>query len=216
MRPSALAQSARGPALEVWNDLAAKRLIPYPSLDSARGPVLINAGFEKPCIQQAFDWRFSPVPGISAVQEEAPPLLRFEFSGKQVEHAELASQFVALAPARSYRLSVTYRVDTAFAGPLAPTAAGADTGLYIHLIGPTATNLNQNFAAGLLTDAPLPDLAPHTAQTQTQSFPFTTPGSRLHNEPLLYRLALTEDRTLGTTRFEGSVQIQRFQLAVTP
>ena len=180
------------PARHVWNVLSAARLIPYPSVAG-----ITNPAFEKPFLQQAFDWRLASAPGTSAQHD--PALLTFEFSGKQIEHAELASQFVLLAPATTYRLTVSSRNETDVAALIPGIVRTPDTGVHLHLIQ-SETHLD------FLASAP-PVQGPDR-QPQTQTYPFTTP---LNSN--LFRLTVTYDRTYGTTRFEGAVSLSQLQLA---
>jgi hypothetical protein len=193
------------PALRIWNALAAARLIPLPPLNPAAAPALTNARFQKPFLQQAFDWRLAAAPGISASQELDPPdsaFLRFEFSGKQVEHAELASQFVLLPPGRRFRLAVDYRSSPAPSVGIAPLP---DTGIHLHLTGGIPPR-DLLAAASPLRNAADPG-------PQQQLFLFATPSA---NPNGLYRLTLTYDRAIGETRFEGAVLLYQFTLVPDP
>ena len=98
-------------ALRVWNALAGKHLIDYPSLDPAVGLSLTNGLLAKPFLGRGFDWRLYPQSGIYLRRALSPPLVRFDFSGNQLEFCELLTQFVPVSPGRQYRLAVRYSTD---------------------------------------------------------------------------------------------------------
>jgi tetratricopeptide (TPR) repeat protein len=94
-------------ALEVWNELCRRRLLPYGMLAPARGQSLTNGGFTAAPSSLGFDWRIIPWAGLSAVA--LPATLRFEFSGGQPESCELLNQWLPVEPSRAYRLGYDYR-----------------------------------------------------------------------------------------------------------
>jgi hypothetical protein len=113
-------------ALEVWNALCRRRLIPYPPLDPERSLSLTNGNFAYVPMMRGFDWRVMNTPAVAATRTESPPVFKFSLSGQQPEQCELIAQFVPLAPSRRYRLSFSYRtLDIPPDGGLRWTIAGA-------------------------------------------------------------------------------------------
>jgi tetratricopeptide (TPR) repeat protein len=101
-------------AVDVWNKLCARKLVPFPALNPDRGLALTNGDFRFVPLQQGFDWRTTQDPEISVTRAQSPPELRFHLSGKQPEHCELLSQFVPLAAGRRYSFRFEYK--TAISG----------------------------------------------------------------------------------------------------
>ena len=87
-------------ARSVWNALSDRRLIAY-----SRAQGITNADFAHSPLQSGFDWRIEPPQGISVTTSAG---LRIEFSGRQPETAEIASQYLAAGPGQ-YSLMFEYR-----------------------------------------------------------------------------------------------------------
>ncbi len=85
----------------LWDRLSDKKLIPYPHL-----ALLTNANFSRDPLQAGFDWRIAAPPGVNYARTDGG--LRIEFSGKQPETFNLASQYLDLARG-TYVLSFEYR-----------------------------------------------------------------------------------------------------------
>jgi O-antigen ligase len=94
-------------ALEIWDHLAARRLVPY---EASQPGVLVNGDFRQPILNHAFDWR-TPATGcaVAAQTLNAGPALEVSFSGKQPENCEFLNHFVALARGAPYVLRFQYR-----------------------------------------------------------------------------------------------------------
>ncbi len=90
-------------ARKIWDALSDKRLIPY-----AHAGLLTNADFSHEPLGAGFDWRISAPPGVNCTRV-AGGGLQVQFSGRQPETFELASQQLDLAPQSSYVLSLEYR-----------------------------------------------------------------------------------------------------------
>ncbi len=99
-----LAAGSLDAALDAWNGLARRKLIPYPEL-GANGELLVNGDFRNPVLGHGFDWQLSIPEGI--YREE--PGLTLHFSGRQPENVSIASQYVPLLPHRRYILTIRYR-----------------------------------------------------------------------------------------------------------
>lgn len=96
-----------GPALETWNVLCARKLIPYQPLGPQRGASLTNGNFRPDSPAAGFDWRVNSLPGVSIVRTGS--YLRATFSGKQPEACEILWQYVPLEPGRRYELQFDYQ-----------------------------------------------------------------------------------------------------------
>jgi hypothetical protein len=88
-------------ARALWDGLSDKGLIPYPHLG-----LLTNADFSHDPLQAGFDWRITAPPGVNYARTDGG--LRMEFSGKQPETFEFASQDLDLTSG-TYLLSFEYR-----------------------------------------------------------------------------------------------------------
>src|SRR5579863_2191479 len=175
-------------ALEIWNSLARQQLLDYPALRPEKGASITNGSFEKPILSTAFDWRLAAPPGILARRGGSSPMLRLSFSGKQPETCEILSEFVPLAPARKYRLSILY----------ATNGLEGDTGLSWRVLD-VLDGANLLKGTGQLTGK-------ERVEGEEQ-FSFTTPA-----ETQLARLVLMYQRALGTVRITGSVSLRNVKL----
>ena len=184
-----LAKHQAPPALEIWNSLAKKRLLDYPALVPENGASITNDGFEKPFLSTAFDWRLGQLPGILARRGGSPPMLRLSFSGKQPETCEILSEFVPLAPARKYRLSVRYETNE----------LERDTGLSWRVLDVLdGTDLLEGTG----------QLKGRERTEGEEEFSFTTPA-----KTQLARVALMYQRVLGTVRITGSISLRNVRLS---
>ena len=95
------------PALEVWNQLCARRLVPYRA--SAAGS-LVNGNFAQPILNRGFDWIERPAGGVVLYQTGAgSPALEISLSGRQPERCEILAQYVPATPRAVYVLRFRYR-----------------------------------------------------------------------------------------------------------
>ena len=178
-----LLAAARGPAaLALWNQLARLRLIEFPAIDPARGPV--NGAFQTPPSGYGFDWRLNTADGIEVSQDL--PGLRIAFTGSQPEACEPLWQYAALLPAARYRLAFEY----------ATTGLSPRSGLRVRTVDLTAQPAVIAESPNLSND----DWQPVTLL-------FETPPTLT-----LARLDLSYRRSPGTTRIEGAVRLRNFTL----
>ncbi|MFN7993809.1 MAG: hypothetical protein U0Q18_09425 [Bryobacteraceae bacterium] len=179
-------------ALRVWNALAGKHLIDYPSLDPAVGLSLTNGLLAKPFLGRGFDWRLYPQPGIYLRRTLSPALVRFDFSGSQLEFCELLTQFVPVSPRRQYRLAVRYSTDN----------LSGTTGLAWSALAPSGgTDLLAGAGRVAATDR----------RGQSAEYSFSTPP-----QTRLVRLVLAYRRASGTVRIEGSLSVSQVDLRLQP
>ncbi|HTQ54353.1 MAG TPA: hypothetical protein VMI94_07825 [Bryobacteraceae bacterium] len=105
----ALAWGDPAAAMEIWNALCARRILPYPPLDPGRGLLLTDGSFQTEPAGGGFGWRLEPVTGINSGRSATARYLWFSLSGIQPARCEPLSQYVPVVPGRHYRLSFRYR-----------------------------------------------------------------------------------------------------------
>jgi hypothetical protein len=94
---AALEERDTSNALETWNTLCRRKLLPDAPLDPGG---LTNDEFAHPPIGAGFDWRVATLPGIRATFGRG---LRVSFSGTQPENCTLMWQYVPLPVGMRYR-----------------------------------------------------------------------------------------------------------------
>jgi hypothetical protein len=103
-----LAELRGDSAVEIWNGLCRRGLVPYAPLVPEQGRVVTNGKFARDPLGSAFDWRFAPLPGVTMVRMGKGGGLRITFSGRQPESCEPLAQWIpGGGPGR--RLRVEYR-----------------------------------------------------------------------------------------------------------
>jgi hypothetical protein len=95
-------------ALEQWNSMCNRKVLPFQALNPAAGPVITNGAFLTPPMRRGFDWGLLGEPGSSISLQEGGGIV-IQFSGKQAERTGLLFEWIPLAP-KAYRLSFEYRV----------------------------------------------------------------------------------------------------------
>jgi hypothetical protein len=189
------------PALDIWNALCRRKLVPYPPLDAERGMSLTNGAFATPPLSNGFDWRLPADVGLRHISN--PGALRIVFSGRQPESCEALSQWLPLLPQRKYRLRFEYRT----------ADLENPTGLSWQLRDPSG--------GGLPLDSPLVAGGDWRAQevsfstSSTSSTPSAHSTQSTHStsgETRLARLGLLYRRATGTTRIEGSLWLRNVVL----
>ena len=88
-------------AIEIWNRLCARRLLPYT-------PGLTNGGFAIPSLQSGFDWHLTTNPEITILQPAPGGGVQLSLNGKQPENVQLLWQWLQVDPHRRYRLMFDY------------------------------------------------------------------------------------------------------------
>ncbi len=177
-------------ATDLWNSLSRSGSIPYPPLDSAAGPLPVNGDFGRPPLGQGFDWRRHPAGGIFQTTLPAGGY-RLSLSGDQPENCVVVSTYIPLLPGREYRLATLYR------SSVAPLAGSHDsTGLRWRVVSLTEP------PRLIAESAPLPVVSDSALEQR-----FATP-----TETTMVRLELHHRREPGTTRFAGSVLLERVTL----
>lgn len=175
-------------ALRIWSGLSQRRLIPHPAPEPDKGRSLTNGDFRELPLSHGFDWRVHPPAGVTFARAQSPPLLRVTFAGRQPERCEILSQLVPVLASAQYRFRFRYWTSN----------IGPNTGLRWRILDAR-------------TGAELVSHSPHLASERpTQAdLPFSTPpGARLA------RVVLAYQRTLGTTRIEGSICVSHTSLAL--
>jgi len=173
------------PAIQIWNQLAELRRIPYTLLAPGSGRSLTDGDFRVAPTSQGFAWRLPGADGVTTWFDEQSAGLRISFSGRQPENCDVLTQTLPVMESSHYQLRFWYRTSG-----IAP-----ETGL-----GWRITDLH---GASIIAQGK--SLA--SDSEKEAGLAFTTPaGSRL------VRLALTYQRALGTTRIEGFLVLRKLRL----
>ncbi len=174
-----LARRQAAPALQVWNALAGRRVIPYGALDPRTGASLTNGELAAAPLLRGFDWRLSRVEGSALSFDTGSHEMSLSLSGKQPESCDFVEQYLPVVPKVKYHFRYRYRTQD----------LATDTGLVWSLVD--ARTVAQ-LAAGAVPASP--------GAWNEQTFTFST-GS----ESDLLRLLLRYRRPPGSMRAEGSV-----------
>ena len=177
-------------ALETWNAMCARRLLPYAPLDPEHGVSLTDGSFDAEAAGGGFGWRIGSVPGVSCGRNAKERYLWFSFSGTQPDCCEPLSEYLALVPATHYRLRFRYRTSD----------MAVPSGLQWQV---------QDVESGARLGARSPWLS--SPAWKDDEIEFTAASARA-----LARLVLAYQRLPGTPRLEGSVLISRLQLERLP
>jgi tetratricopeptide (TPR) repeat protein len=177
--------TAKG-ALEVWNELCRRRLLPHTALSPETGHSLTNGDFAAPPSSLGFDWRVVPWTGIVVTPVTDPWCLRITFSGEQPESCQLLTQRIPVVPSRTYRLSYEYRTP----------GVRPETGLHWRVY-----SVPDNAEISAAT----PQLANDDWGRQEVSFS-TGPDCRLA------RVVLVSEKTAGAAPIEGSLWLRHISL----
>ena len=167
-------------AMEVWNTLCGRHLLPYAPLDPDRAP-LTDGGFLTAPLGAGFGWRLAPGPGVAVGRNPSPPYLWVAFSGDQPETCAPLFQFVPLTPGAAYSLRFEYQTSGL------PPASGLRWSVYY---GPKDIDV----AGGSAWLS--------SANWKPEELRFTAPAAGL------VRLALTCRRMAGATRIQGSFELR--------
>ena len=102
-----LAAGRSVPALEIWNELCVRRLVPY---RAATPGTLVNGDFRQPMLSRGFDWVERQAAGVlMSRMPETGPGLEIALSGNQPERCEILAHYVPVAPRKAYVLRFQYR-----------------------------------------------------------------------------------------------------------
>jgi tetratricopeptide (TPR) repeat protein len=171
-------------AVEVWNTLCARHLLPYAPVDRDRAP-LTDGGFTAPSGGDGFAWREMPGPGVTMGRNPSPRYLWVAFSGDQPETCVPLMQFVPVTPGASYSLRCEYQTSEL------PAASGLRWSVF-------------DARRGMELAAASPWLS--NTDWKPEEVRFTAPDSGL------VRLTLICQRVQGATRIEGSLELRRLAL----
>jgi len=179
-----LARKQAGPALQVWNALAARGIIPYRALDPRSG-ALTNGELAAAPLSRGFDWRLARVEGAAFSIDPVSREMSLSLSGKQPESCDFVEQFLPVVPNVKYRFRYRYRTRD----------LAAETGLAWSFVD--ARTVAEVAASAV----------PASPGWNEQTLTFSTgSGSDLLRVLLRYR------RPVGSMRAEGSVDFTRFIL----
>ena len=177
-------------AVDVWNQLCARRLLPYTPLDRGRAPLTDGNFAAVTSVNSGFGWRLPAVPGVTWGTSPNPRYLWLTFSGDQPETCEPLTQFVPVMPGASYKLRFAYQTSQDI-----PAASGLRWTVYEARGGAALAS-----SAGWLAN---PDW-------KTDEMRFTAPPDGL------VRVALGDQRVPGTTRIEGTLELRGLSMERLP
>ena len=180
-----LARRQASPALQVWNALAARRIIPLVALDPRTGASLTNGDLAATPLRRGFDWRPARVEGAALSFNTGSREMSLSLSGKQPELCDFVEQYLPVIPNVKYHFRYRYRTQD----------LAVETGLVWSFVdGRSGAEL----AAGTL---------PASSSWNEQELDISTgSGSDFVRVLLRYR------RPPGRMRAEGSVVFKRFAL----
>lgn len=93
-----------GHAVELWNSMCARRLLPFKGIPDETDNLLTNAAFTTAPSGRVFDWHFMRAEGIDA-ESHAPGAFALTLSGNQPEHWRILTQQVPVQAGRRYALN---------------------------------------------------------------------------------------------------------------
>lgn len=164
----------------LWSRLAERRLIPYPAWSETRP--LVNPRFAPLLPGGGLDWRLTRVPGIEAFVGVPSGGIKFTFSGRQPEEAELLAQPLLLRGGQTWLLEFEFQTPG---------------------IAPAAASLSWRLG-GIPPDQPG---APLAADDWTRVTHAWTLPQGFHLRPL----ALRAQRPRGQARHEGELRIRSLE-----
>jgi hypothetical protein len=166
-------------ALEVWNTLCARRVLPYPALKPASDDVVTNGSFQSSTLAKGFDWRIRHFDGLRSSSGPGTGLI-LTFDGSQPEIFDILEQPVPLARFHHYEMSVDYQL----------RPGGESSGLHWHLDLPDSSVLAEGAVLG-------------SAGPLQQKLTFYSGAADLAF------LRLTFHRASGSVRWSGTATIRR-------
>jgi len=174
-------------AVDVWNTLCNRRLLPYAPLDPARAP-LTDGSFNS-VSGDGFAWRIAPGLAVTIGRNPSPRYLWINFSGDQPETCEPLLQYIPVTPGASYRFGFQYHTSEL----------------------PAASGLRWRVSDGR-TGADLAPKSPWLSSTDWKpaEIEFRAPASGL------VCLRLSCQRQPGATRIEGDVELRHASVERLP
>ncbi len=146
-----LAQGDGSDAVELWNSLCQRHLMPYEALDGTAGRSLTNANFQHSPSGNGFDWHVEGAPGVTAVRFDGA--LRATFSGNEADDCVVAWEYLPLEPGGQYRLRQTVQAEDAV------SSAGLRWHLFYPKNGPVWAPLEADLSDGFRAPAGVARLA---------------------------------------------------------
>jgi hypothetical protein len=173
-------------ALRTWNALCSRQLLACDAVDADAGRSISNGRFTRPTLNAGFDWRFLLVDGARLSQNPDAGFLRIEFTGRQPEACDLATQIAPVRPSTAY--AILFETQS--------TGLRAPTGLHWRVA---------DAARGAEIATSTPEWASDTWRGQAATF--SSPA-----ETHFIRLTLRYDRLPGTARMAGEALLRAVRL----
>lgn len=172
-------------AVTAWDWLSKEKVIPYGELGIRAGRWVTNGDWRvdpgEAQTGSGFGWRIADGGGWFAEYSKKERTLRIRFSGEQPERCQVLSEFAPLWPGKHYGLRVSYET----------RGIDRQSGLSWRVVMPSGAVIGEVALAG------------ETGERLAQ-LSFAGPDS-----PTVGQLVLVYERTLGTVRIEGEVEIRR-------
>jgi hypothetical protein len=125
-----LNEGSAAATVPVWNQLCARRLLPYAPVDPDRAPLTDGDFATLAPISGGFAWWLPAIEGVSASINRQRHYLMVEFSGNQPETCQPIVKYVPVTAGAAYRLRFEYRTfDIAPASGLRWSVFDARTGV---------------------------------------------------------------------------------------
>jgi hypothetical protein len=173
-------------AVQTWNALCARKLLPLPQIRPSGAPVLMNARFGTAPSARTFDWRLMTTDGIAAESRAASGELEIAAAGRQPEHWGILSQWIPVQTGRHYEFRFKTRISNA------ERMSGLRWEIYDGSTPGKTLARSEDFGLVRGDDA-----------------------IRFFANSSLVTLTLNYDRPRGTTNFEGTATISNLSLSET-
>jgi tetratricopeptide (TPR) repeat protein len=138
-------------AVELWNALCERHLLPYQPLNVTGGRSLTNPDFQRSPLGTGFDWHADGASGLRSVSFDGA--LRATFSGGQADGCVVTWEYVPLVPGARYRLRQEVRAEDS------ASAAGLVWRLFYRQSGPVWAPLEADLSQGFRAPAEVVRLA---------------------------------------------------------
>lgn len=186
---AAIAAGRVNDSISVWNGLSERKLIARGPVTSNGQNVVVNSGFEFPPSGRGFDWRLTNADGVLIYPKKTGGLV-IDFAGKQPENCVILSQYLQLKAGVSYRLHIKYQT----------SGISPASGLRWRILD--ASNGRET-----------PDVSLNLPSEKDQDgyLSFSVPPNV--NFEILQ---LIYERRLGTTRIEGTLNLDQVEITSAP
>ncbi len=174
-------------AVEVWNTLSLRGLLPFRPLEPAQGALVTNGEFRTVPSERGFDWHLPRTDGVSVTMAAPRAGINVSLNGDQPTSATVLNEWIPVESGRRYRIDFGYSGESADADPLSQAS-----GLFFEI-----TSL-----AGGAPIARSPEMQGSVANAEGH-LDFTLPQATAAT------LSLRYERSPGTVRHEEKFTIHK-------